>query len=124
MGIERPTGVKIESLEPEELAARLRESAGRVSPNRVMDDLELRHLVRVVHECSVLLKDVYTDRRIARIMEPDRLVDRLVQRFMDREPAIAGQDRSLHPRLPADVRRLADQALFDSGLLRLPRLQG
>ncbi len=124
MGIERPTGVKIESLEPEELAARLRESAGRVSPNRVMDDLELRHLVRVVHECSVLLKDVYTDRRIARIMEPDRLVERLVQRFMDREPDIAGQERYLIRRLPDDVRRLADKALFDSGLLGRREVKG
>ena len=69
VGTERPPGVKIESLEPEALVARLRESAGRVAPNRVMDDHELRHLVRVVQECSLLLKDVYTDRRIARILK-------------------------------------------------------
>ena len=124
MGTERPPGVRIESLEPEALAARLRESAGRVAPNRVMDDLELRHLVRVVHECSLLLKDVYTDRRIARIMEPDRLVDRLVQRFMDREPEILGQESYLIRRLPDDVRRLADKALFDLGLLGRREVKG
>ena len=124
MGTERPPGVKIESLEPEALAARLRESAGRVSPNRVMDDLELRHLVRVVHECSLLLKDVYTDRRIARIMEPDRLVDRLVQRFMERQPDVEGQESYLIRRLPDDVRRLADKALFDLGLLGRREVKG
>ena len=124
MGTERPAGVKIESLEPEALAARLRESAGRVSPNRVMDDLELRHLVRVVHECSLLLKDVYTDRRIARIMEPDRLVDRLVRRFMDRQPDIEGQERYLIRQLPDDVRKLADKALFDLGLLGRREVKG
>jgi len=124
MGTERSSGVRIESLEPEALAARLRESAGRVSPNRVMDDLELRHLVRVVHECSLLLKDVYTDRRIAHIMEPDRLVDRLVQRFMDRQPDIEGQERYLIRRLPDDVRRLADKALFDLGLLGRREVKG
>ena len=124
MGSERPPGVKIESLEPEALVERLRESAGRVSPNRVMDDLELRHLVRVVQECSLLLKDVYTDRRIARIMEPDRLVDRLVQRFMDREPENDGQERYLIRRLPDDVRRLADKALFDLGLLGRREVKG
>ena len=124
MGTERPPGVKIESLEPEVLAARLRESAGRVSPNRVMDDLELRHLVRVVHECSLLLKDVYTDCRIARIMEPDRLVDRLVQQFMDRQRDIEGQERYLIRRLPDDVRRLADKALFDLGLLGRREVKG
>lgn len=124
MGTERPPGVKIESLEPEALAARLRESAGRVSPNRVMDDLELRHLVRVIHECSLLLKDVYTDRRIARIMEPERLVDRLVQRFVERQPDIRGQERYLVRRLPDDVRRLADKALFDLGLLGRREVKG
>jgi len=124
MGTERPPGVRIESLEPEALAARLRESADRVAPNRVMDDLELRHLVRVVQECSLLLKDVYTDRRIARIMEPDRLVDRLVQRFLDREPDVEGQERYLIRRLPDDVRRLADKALFDSGLLGRREVKG
>ena len=124
MGAERLPGVKIESVEPEALAARLRESAGRVSPNRIMDELELRHLVRVVHECSLLLKDVYTDRRIARIMEPDRLVDRLVRRFMDRQPDIEGQERYLIRRLPDDVRRLADKALFDLGLLGRREVKG
>lgn len=124
MGTERPPGVKIESLEPEALAARLRESAGRVSPNRVMDDHELRHLVRVIHECSLLLKDVYTDRRIARIMEPERLVDRLVQRFVERQPDIRGQERYLVRRLPDDVRRLADKALFDLGLLGRREVKG
>ncbi len=124
MGHERPPGVKIESLEPDALAARLREAAGRVSPDRVMDDLELRHLVRVVQECSLLLKDVYTDRRIARIMEPDRLVDRLVRRFMDQQPDLEGQERYLIRRLPDDVRRLADKALFDHGLLGRRRVKG
>ncbi len=124
MGTERPPEVTIESLEPEALAARLRLSAGRVSPQRVMDDHELRHLVRVVHECSLLLKDVYTDRRIARIMEPDRLVDRLVQRFMERQPDVEGQERYLVRRLPDDVRRLADKALFDLGLLGRREVKG
>ncbi len=124
MGAERPPGVRIESLEPDVLAARLREAADRVAPDRVMDDLELRHLMRVVQECSVLLKDVYTDRRIARIMEPDRLVDRLVRRFLDRQPESEDQERYLIRRLPDDVRRLADKALFDHGLLGRREVKG
>ena len=124
MGTQRPPGVRIESLEPEALAARLRESAERVSPKRVMDDIELSHLARVVHECSLLLKDIYTDRRIARIMEPDRLVDRFVQRFMDRQPEVEGNERQLVRRLPDDVRRLADKALFDLGLLGRREVKG
>ena len=124
MGADRSTDVRIESLEPDALAARLKQSAGRVAPGRVMDGLELRHLVRVVTECSMLLKDVYTDRRIARIMEPDRLVDRLVQRFLDREPDVEGQERYLVKSLPDDVRRLADKALFDHGLLGRREVKG
>ena len=46
MGTARSSDITIESLEPEVLAARLRESAGRILPNRMMDDMELRHLVR------------------------------------------------------------------------------
>ena len=37
-----------------------------------MDELEVRHLVRVVTECSLLLTDVYSEQRIARIMHPER----------------------------------------------------
>jgi hypothetical protein len=124
MGVDRSSRVRIESLEPDALTARLKTSAERVSPGRVMDGLELRHLVRVVTECSMLLKDVYTDSRIARIMEPDRLVDRLVQRFLDRAPDVEGQERYLVKSLPDDVRRLADKALFDHGLLGRREVKG
>ena len=124
MGTARSSDIKIESLEPEVLAARLRESAGRIVPSRMMDDLELSHLVRVVSDCSRLLKDVYTERRIARIMEPDRLVDRLIHRFLKRRPEPGEDDQVLIKSLPDDVRRLADKALFDLGLLGRREVRG
>ena len=86
------------------------------------DDLEVRHLVRVVTECSLLLTDVYSDERISRVMSPDRGL---------RHPPIGGWiEDAAHRgegsdvlywvrRLPDDVRVLGDKALFDLGLLGL-----
>ena len=62
----------IESLELAALEARLREVAHGLFPDRVMDDLEVRHLMRVISECALLLGDVYSDERIARVLHPDR----------------------------------------------------
>ena len=48
----------IEPIDPRRLEDLLREAARRVDPQRKMEDLEVRHLVRVMTECSLLLRDV------------------------------------------------------------------
>lgn len=122
MGTDAP---RIERLDQDSLEWTLRAAADRVFPERLMDDLELRHLSRVVTECSLLLTDVYSESRIARIMHPDRsflhnLLDRLIERERDGEGEVLYRVR----RLPDDVRVVGDKALFDLGLLGRRRVLG
>ena len=67
-----PSDRRIESLDQTDLERRLREVARDLFPDRVMDELEVRHLIRVITECSLLLTDVYSEERVDRIMHPDR----------------------------------------------------
>jgi MoxR-like ATPase len=115
----------IEPIDPEHLETRVREIAGRIFPNRLMDDLEVHHLMRVITECSLLLTDVYSDERIARIMNPDPglllgLVDQLIERQREGEGEVLYRIR----RLPYDVRLVGDKALFDLGLRGLREVKG
>jgi hypothetical protein len=121
----RPPNPRIDSLDLNELEERLRGAARGVCPDRMMDDLEVQHLVRVVHECSILLSDVYSDDRIARIMRPDReLLDSLVAGLVDEDRR--GGEEGLHRfcELPDQVRVIGDKALFDLGLLGLRHVKG
>jgi MoxR-like ATPase len=118
-------GKRIQSLDDKTLSARLREAAQGRYPDREMDDLEVRHLMRVVTECSLLLTDVYSEERIARIMHPERgFLSSLVERLIaDRR---RGEGESLYRvrRLPDDVRVVGDKALFDLGVLGLREIKG
>jgi len=108
----------IAPLDPEYLEARLR-AVSR------LDDPELRHLVRVLTGCSLLLTDVYSDERIARVMESDRCVlDHLVGQILDAERTDGGEALYRIRRLPDDVRMVGDKALFDFGFLGLRRIKG
>jgi len=121
----RPPHPRIDSLDLNDLEERLRGAARGVCPDRMMDDLEVRHLVRVVHECSILLGDVYSDDRIARIMRPDReLLDSLIAGLVDEDRR--GGEEGLHRfrELPDQVRVIGDKALFDLGLLGLRHVKG
>jgi hypothetical protein len=62
----------VEPVDPESLEDRLRNVVLRLFTGREFDELELRHLSRVITECSLLLTDVYSDERISRIMDPGR----------------------------------------------------
>jgi hypothetical protein len=121
----RPPRRRIECLDEKELEARVREVARKLFPDRVIDDLEIRHLVHVVTECSLLLHDVYSEERLLRIMHPDRdllgsLVDRLLaDRRSGEEQAVARVRR-----LPDEVRVVGDKALFDLSLLGLRHVKG
>lgn len=109
---------RIETLDVADLEARLREVARRLVPERVMDDLEVRHLLRVITECSLLLTDVYSEERIARIMQPERgFLARLVDNLIDRQNRGEGEALFRVRRLPDDVRLVGDKALFDLSLL-------
>jgi ATP-dependent Clp protease ATP-binding subunit ClpA len=115
---------RIESLDEQKLEARLREAARDLAPDRAVDDLELRHLIRVISECSLLFHDVYAEERIARIMQPhgsllDSLVRRLLERHLETETAVRR-----FRRLPDEARRIGDKALFDLGLLGLRQVKG
>jgi MoxR-like ATPase len=108
---------RIQRLDPEALEGRLREAARRLMPDRVMDELEVRHLARVISECSLLLADVYSDRRLAHIMQPDpELITGLIDELA-RQHASDGCDLLQRVRrLPDDVKVVGDKALFDLGL--------
>jgi hypothetical protein len=115
----------VEPFDRDHLELRLREAASGLAPDRLVDDLELQHLLRVVSECSLLLTDVYSDERIARIMQPDRaLVGGLVRRLLEEERRGRGDVLYRVRRLPDDVRLVGDKALFDLGLLGLRRVKG
>ena len=108
----------IAPLDPEYLETRLRAVAR-------LEDPELRHLVRVLTGCSLLLTDVYSDERIARVMERDRsVIDHLVGQILDAERPDGGEAFYRIRRLPDDVRMVGDKALFDFGFLGLRRIKG
>jgi len=116
---------RIDSLDQEALESRLRQAARGLAPDRVMDDLEVTHLIHVVTECSLLLTDVYSEERIARIMHPERgFLSSLVERLIDEERQGQGEALYRVRRLPDDVRVVGDKALFDSGLLGLQSVKG
>lgn len=116
---------EIEGLDATTLEARLREAARSALPDRPFDELELRHLVRVVTGCSLLLTDVYSEERISRIMSRDRsLISRLVQGLIEKEREGRGEVLYSVRRLPDDVRVVGDKALFDAGLLGLRSVRG
>ena len=82
---------RIEPLDPEHLETRLRELARRIAPDLDVEGPELRHLVRVLTGCSLLLTDVYSDERIARVMERERSVLDLVGQILDAERPDGGE---------------------------------
>lgn len=115
----------VEPFDPEALEARVREAAQVLFPDRILDDLEVRHLIRVVTECSLLLTDVYSTDRLARIMSPDRgVLFGLVGRLIEQERLGQGEVLYRVRRLPDDVRVVGDKALFDLGLLGLRQVKG
>jgi MoxR-like ATPase len=123
-----PTKRRRAGVEPVDAASlddRLRRIALRLFAGRTVDDEEVRHLTRVITECSVLLTDVYSDERISRIMEPSPgMVARLLARLV--EDRRQGGDEVLYRvrRLPDDVRVVGDKALFDLGIRGLRRVKG
>ncbi len=124
-GSSAPIGRTVEPFDPESLEARLREVARARFPNQVMDDMEVRHLIRVVTECSLLLTDVYSSERISRIMNPERgFLFGLVGRLIEQERRGDGEVLYRVRRLPDDVRVVGDKALFDSGLRGLRNVKG
>ena len=119
------SGPTIERLDPESLEARLRKAAGAVLPEQLIDELELNHLSRVVTECSLLLTDVYSEQRIARIMHPESgYLQNLLDRMIEQERRGEGEVLYRIRRLPEDVRVVGDKALFDCGLLGLREVKG
>ena len=115
----------IEPFDAESLEARLRESARQLVGASGVDGLELKHLVRVLTGCSLLLTDVYTDDRIARIMQSDRwLLTSLVGELIEEQRRAGGEVFYRIRRLPDDVRMIGDKALFDFGFLGLRRVKG
>ncbi|MBZ5637365.1 MAG: AAA family ATPase [Acidobacteriia bacterium] len=120
-----PSLGRIEPFDSDSLDARLREVATRLFPGRIVDDLEVRHLIRVITECSLLLTDVYSDERIERVMHPDRgLLVSLIRRLIEQERLGHGEVLYRVRRLPDDVRVIGDKALFDLGLLGLRQVKG
>src|SRR5580765_2913947 len=115
----------IEALDAETLEARLREVARLATGARGVDGLELKHLVRVLTGCSLLLTDVYTEDRIARIMRSDRLLlSTLVSQLIEEQRHGGGEVFYRIRRLPDDVRVIGDKALFDFGFLGLRKVKG
>ncbi len=115
----------IEALDPETLEARVRESARLLTGSYGVDGLEIKHLIRVLTGCSLLLTDVYSDDRIARIMQSDRfLLTSLVGQLIEEQRRGGGEVFYRIRRLPDDVRVIGDRALFDFGFLGLRKVKG
>ncbi len=124
---EDPRGLpgRIERLDEASLEARLRHAAKLLAPDRVMDDLEVRHLIRVITACPSWVTDVYSEERIARIMLPDRrMMDGLIERLVRQTDRDDGDAVSRARRLPDDVRVVGDKALFDLGLFGRRSVKG
>jgi MoxR-like ATPase len=127
MGEDSATGPKrtIEALDADTLEARLRESARVLTGAYGVDGVELKHLARVLTGCSLLLTDVYTEGRIARIMQSDRLLlSSLVGQLIEEQRRGGGEVFYRIRRLPDDVRVIGDKALFDFGFLGLRKVKG
>jgi MoxR-like ATPase len=120
-----PSEARIEVLDLERLKSHLRAAAQGLAPERIVDDLELGHLSRVIVECSLMLHDVYSEERIGRIMQPPR---DFLAGMSHRWPEAASEDRAQllgrFRRLPDDVRIVGDKALFDLGLLGRRQVRG
>ncbi len=122
----QPPRRRITSLDREVLEQLLRDAASGLFPGRVMDDIEVQHLMRVVTECSTLLGDVYSDERISRILHPGfgglgGLLDKLAEEtWTGDEEEVLRRVR----RLPGDARVVGDKALFDHGLQGLREVKG
>jgi hypothetical protein len=115
----------IEALDADTLEARLKDVARLYLGAHGVDGLEVKHLVRVLTGCSLLLTDVYSDARIARIMQPDRsLLSSLVGQLIEEQRRGGGEVFYRIRRLPEDVRVIGDKALFDFGFLGLRRVKG
>jgi hypothetical protein len=113
---------RIETLDRPLLEQRLREAARSCHPGGVVDDLELRHLVRVLTECALLLGDVYSSERIAHVLEPGGHGPAALAHVREDDPE---EEVLLRVRrLPDDVRLVGDKALFDHALLGLQRVKG
>jgi hypothetical protein len=116
---------RVERMDSETMEARLRQAASCLQPDRVMDNMEVQHLLRVITECSILLKDVYSESRITRIMHPEKgslnsLIDRMIAQERPGQDAVLFRVRHL----PDDVRLIGDKALFDLGLQGLREVKG
>lgn len=121
---DEPT-TRIHSLDQESLVERLSAAAREMDPARLMDDLELQHLVRVITECSLLLSDVYSEDRLARIMHPERgFLTNLVSQLIEQQRKGEGEVLYRVRRLPDDVRLVGDKALFDFGLFGQRQVKG
>src|SRR5262245_42266585 len=95
----------LEALDPETLEARLKDSARLLSGSSRVDNLELKHLIRVLTGCSLILTDVYSDERIAKIMQSDRLLlSSLVGQLIEEQRRAGGEVFYRIRRLPDDVR--------------------
>lgn len=120
-----PPGRSVEPFDAGTLELRVREAARALFPDHVFDDLEVRHLIRVVTECSLLLTDVYSPDRLARIMSPDRgFLFGVVGRLIEQERLGQGEVLYRVRRLPDDARVVGDKALFDLGLLGMRQIKG
>jgi hypothetical protein len=115
----------IEPLDFEALQSRLLETVHHLAGTPDVDRAELHHLMRVLTGCSLLLTDVYSDERIARIMQADRgVLSSLVGQLLERSRQGSGEVLYRIQRLPDDVRVVGDKALFDFGFLGVRRVKG
>ncbi len=116
---------RVEPFDQAAVEARLREIAAGLRGDQWIDDDELRHLIRVVAGCSLLVNDVYSPARIERIMHPERgSLSYLVRRLIEEERRGEGEVLYQVRRLPDDVRLVGDKALFDLGLLGVREVKG
>ena len=93
----------------EDLERHLREAARELHANRIVDDHEIRHLMRVVNGCSLIQTDVYSPDRISRVMQSDRsALSSIVGHLIEEERRGGGEVLFRIRRLPDDVRLVGE----------------
>jgi len=106
----------IEDLNRGRLEARIREIARRLFSEQNLDDLEARHLARVVEHCSRTLSNVYLPATLDQILRGEAARPESPEDVMK---AVSGGGRSplrRVTRVPEGLKEVGDRCLYDIGM--------
>jgi len=104
---------------------KIREVVSHLNPDYRVDDLEMAYLVAIVTNHALLLNDLYSARRLERIMGQDpAAVLHAIPELSRREEEIPTEALQQIRKIPDDVRVVGDKCLYDVGLFGRQSYQG